>query len=127
MYVAFTVVNKSNRFSDRVMPWLHYVPVKTDLTDLYDIMTFFRGDVSGNNSGHDEMAKEIASAGKVWSQTFWRKEDMTAYMFRRVCSLLRVRLIIDIFVSLFLEWARVLSEDRNEMTFELPNEPEPDY
>ena len=80
-FVALTVLNKSNRFSDRVMPWVHYVPVKTDLTDLYDIMTFFRGDESGN-SGHDDMAKEIAGAGKVWSKTFWRKEDMTAYMFR---------------------------------------------
>lgn len=65
------------------MPWVHYVPVKTDLTDLYDIMTFFRGDVSGN-LGHDDLAKEIASAGKAWSRAFWRKEDMTAYMFRRV-------------------------------------------
>jgi len=75
------------------MPWVHYVPVKTDLTDLYDIMTFFRGDVSGN-SGHDDMAKEIASAGAVWSKTFWRKEDMTAYMFRRVCPLSLVRLLL---------------------------------
>jgi len=108
------------------MPWVHYVPIKTDLTDLYDIMTFFRGDVSGN-PGHDDMAKDIASAGKVWSQTFWRKEDMTAYMFRRVCSLSRVGSIIDIFVSLLLEWARVLSIDRDEMTFKLPNEPDSDY
>lgn len=123
--VALTVLNKSNRFSDRVMPWVHYVPVKTDLTDLYDIMTFFRGDASGN-SGHDDMAREIARAGKVWSKTFWRKEDMTAYMFRRVYSLSPVGLIIDMFVSLFLEWARVLSPDRDEMTFELQNEPESD-
>jgi len=79
--VGFTVLNKSHRFSDRIMPWVHYVPVKTDLTDLYDIMTFFRGDVSGN-PGHDDMAEKIASAGKAWSQAFWRKEDMTAYMFR---------------------------------------------
>jgi hypothetical protein len=123
--VTPTVVNKSNRFSDRVMAWVHYVPVKTDLTDLYDIMTFFRGDVYGN-PGHDDMAKEIASAGKVWSQTFWREEDMTAYMFRRVYSLSRAGLSIDIFVSLFLEWARVLSLDRDEMTFKLPNDPDSD-
>ncbi len=108
------------------MPWVHYVPVKTDLTDLYDVMTFFRGDGSGN-SGHDDMAKEIARAGKVWSKTFWRKEDMTAYMLRRVCSLSPVGLIIDMFVSLFLEWARVVSPDRDGMTFELPNEAESDY
>jgi hypothetical protein len=30
------------RYADRVQPWLHYVPVKADLTDLYDVLTFFR-------------------------------------------------------------------------------------
>jgi hypothetical protein len=52
-----------------------------DLTDLYDIMTFFRGD-GGSNPGHDDLASKIAAAGKQWSNTFWRKEDQTAYMFR---------------------------------------------
>lgn len=65
------------------MPWVHYVPVKMDLTDLFDIMTFFRGDVEGNE-GHDQLAKEIAYAGANWSDIFWRQEDMTAYMFRCV-------------------------------------------
>lgn len=78
------------------MPWVHYVPVKTDLTDLYDVMTFFRGDVSGN-PGHDDMAKEIANAGKAWSKAFWRKEDMTAYMFRRVCLLSLAGLLLTYF------------------------------
>jgi len=30
-------------------------------------------------------------------------------------------------VSLFLEWARVLSLDRDEMNFELPDEADVDY
>ena len=62
-------------YTDRVQPWAHYVPIKADLTDLYDVLTFFRG-------GHDDMAKEIAMAGKEWSKSFWRKEDMVAYQFR---------------------------------------------
>lgn len=52
-----------------------------DLSDLLDVMTFFRGDSKGN-PGHDELAKKIATAGSVWSKTFWRKEDQTAYIFR---------------------------------------------
>ena len=53
----------------------------SDYSDMYDILTFFRGDLSGLNA-HDEMAKDIAYAGKVWAGTYWRKEDMTAYMLR---------------------------------------------
>lgn len=37
------------------------------------------------------------------------------------------QVVIDVFVRLFLEWARVLSLDRDEMSFELPNEPDSDY
>lgn len=66
------------------MPWVHYVPVQVDYSDLYDILAFFRGSLSldGSTEGHDRLAEKIASAGKAWSATFWRKEDMTAYMFR---------------------------------------------
>ncbi|KAG8870069.1 Glycosyltransferase Family 90 domain containing protein [Tulasnella sp. 331] len=86
-------------YTDRVQPWVHYVPVKNDLTDLYDIMTFFRGNPGGDGT-HDSIAKTIAMQGRAWSLTFWRRVDMDAYMFR-----------------LFLEFARVLSQDRESQTF----------
>ncbi|KAF8754258.1 Extension Ser/Thr-type protein kinase [Rhizoctonia solani] len=76
---------RMHRYMDRVMPWVHYVPVKVDLTDLYDIITFFRGDAQGRG-GHDELAGKIGLAGKVWSKTFYRKEDMVAYLFSRRAS-----------------------------------------
>ncbi|KAG8710312.1 Glycosyltransferase Family 90 domain containing protein [Ceratobasidium sp. 423] len=88
-------------YMDRVMPWVHYVPVKVDLTDLYDIVSFFRGDAQGRGA-HDEMAGKIGLAGKVWSKTFYRKEDMVAYLFR-----------------LFLEYARVMNPNRDNMAFHL--------
>ncbi|KAF9004548.1 glycosyl transferase family 90-domain-containing protein [Cyathus striatus] len=91
-------------YTDRIQPWVHYVPVHVDLTDLYDSLLFFRGDQAGKNS-HDAMAKKIAYAGREWSKLFWRKEDLTAYMFR-----------------LFLEYARVMSPDRLKMSF-VPTEP----
>ena len=71
------------RFSDRVEPWVHYVPVQLDYSDLYSTMMFFAGDFSGR-LGHDDLAKRIASAGKAWTEKYWRQEDMTAYMFRYV-------------------------------------------
>ncbi|KAJ3774584.1 glycosyl transferase family 90-domain-containing protein [Lentinula raphanica] len=88
-------------FTDRIQPWVHYVPVQIDLSDLWDTFTFFRGDLNGDH-GHDELAKKIGEAGSVWSQTFWRQEDLIAYNFR-----------------LLLEYARVMSTDRDSMTFSL--------
>jgi len=60
---------------------VHYIPVKYDYTDVHDSLTFFRGDLSGRGS-HLDVASKIAKAGREWSKTFWRKEDMIAYMFR---------------------------------------------
>ncbi|KAJ2926441.1 hypothetical protein H1R20_g10653, partial [Candolleomyces eurysporus] len=82
-------------YTDRFQPWVHYVPVQVDLSDLLDSLYFFRGDPSGNN-GHPDLAEKIARQGREWSLTHWRKVDMTAYMFR-----------------LFLEYARVMSEERD--------------
>lgn len=82
-------------FTDRIQPWVHYIPVKYDYSDLHDSLTFFRGDLSGRGA-HEEMAGKIAKAGREWSKTFWRKEDMVAYMFR-----------------LLLEYARVMRDDRD--------------
>jgi hypothetical protein len=40
------------------------------------------------------MASKIARDGRDWSKKYWRREDMTAYMYR-----------------LFLEYARVLGDE----------------
>lgn len=79
--LMFHIFFSSYRFTDRIAPWVHYIPVQVDLSDLYDILIFFRGDLHGEG-GHDDLARQIASAGRAWSQTFWREEDMTAYLFR---------------------------------------------
>lgn len=69
------------RFYDRVEPWVHYVPIQTDYSDLHDSLLFFRGGLYGEGS-HEDLARKIASDGRRWSKTFWRKEDITAYLFR---------------------------------------------
>lgn len=53
----------SHRFTDRIAPWVHYIPVQVDLSDLYDSLVFFRGDMSGIG-GHDDLARKIANAGR---------------------------------------------------------------
>ena len=68
---------------DRSEPWVHYVPVQLDYSDLHDSLVFFAGDLNGEGS-HEEMGKKIALAGRDWARTYWREEDVTAYMFRCV-------------------------------------------
>ncbi|KAJ7721132.1 glycosyl transferase family 90-domain-containing protein [Mycena metata] len=79
-------------FTDRLAPWVHYVPIQNSYTDLLDTLLFFRA--------HDERGARIAAAGREWSRRFWREEDLVAYNFR-----------------LFLEYARVMSADRAAMSF----------
>jgi hypothetical protein len=88
-------------WNDRAQSWVHYVPVKLDYTDLYDSMAFFHGDEEGQG-GEDELAKQIAHAGRDWSERYYRQEDMTAYVFR-----------------LYLEWARLQSSGRNQLKFDI--------
>ncbi|GAA5892056.1 hypothetical protein JCM5296_004041 [Sporobolomyces johnsonii] len=101
-----SVVLKSTVFPEWyagwIQPWVHYVPIKVDYTDLFDTMAFFAGDLDGRN-GHEDLAKQIADNGKDYTARFWRYADMEAYFFR-----------------LSLEWARVTSPDRSAMDYHGP-------
>lgn len=79
-------------FSDRIQPWVHYVPIKVDYGDLYDALVFFKA--------HDDLAEEIGRNGRRWTERFHRREDMVAYAFR-----------------LYLEWSRLQAPDRANASF----------
>ncbi|GAA5960086.1 hypothetical protein JCM21900_003431 [Sporobolomyces salmonicolor] len=86
-------------YSSRIQEWVHYVPVRVDYSDLYNLLAFFDGglDASSRQGHHDALAEEIAMAGKEWAKTHWRWEDMRAYVFRllleygRIMNLARER------------------------------------
>ncbi|MBW0550226.1 hypothetical protein O181_089941 [Austropuccinia psidii MF-1] len=78
-------------YADRVQPWVHYVPIKVDYSDLYDAMLFFAGDLDGSDS-HDQLAEMIANQGKDWAAKHWRRVDMAAYAFRLVLEWRRIML-----------------------------------
>ncbi|KAG2123705.1 glycosyltransferase family 90 protein [Suillus cothurnatus] len=88
-------------FTQRIAPWVHYIPIQIDYSDLYDALIFFRGDPSGHGA-HEDLANKIAGRAREWSLKFWRKEDMVAYLYR-----------------LLLEYARVMDENRDSLNFEL--------
>ncbi|OJA17130.1 hypothetical protein AZE42_02586 [Rhizopogon vesiculosus] len=81
-----------------------YVPIQNAYSDLYDALVFFRGDLAVREA-REELVANIAREGMEWSLTFWREDDMVAYLF-----------------SWCLEYGRVMSEDRNELNFELEDD-----
>ncbi|GAA5925127.1 uncharacterized protein JCM15063_004929 [Sporobolomyces koalae] len=86
-------------YQDRVQEWVHYVPLKVDYSDLYDIMAFFIGTPDGQG-GHDSLAEKIGANGKRWAEEYWRRADMAAYMYR-----------------LSLEYARILYHDEGDVDY----------
>ncbi|GAA5989676.1 hypothetical protein JCM5350_001660 [Sporobolomyces pararoseus] len=81
-------------YADRVQPWVHYVPLKIDYSDLFPILAFFQGSPYDGSGAHEDLAEKIATAGSEWARDFWRWEDMQAYLLRLV-----------------LEYARILNRD----------------
>lgn len=88
-------------WTDWAVPWLHFIPLQVDYSDIHDVMAFFRGGPSGENA-HDDLAREIAMAGKAWARKHMRWEDIEAYTFRQ-----------------FLEYGRLYNADREDMDFVL--------
>lgn len=86
-------------YRDQIQPWYHYIPIKIDYSDLFDLMSFFTGDLDGND-GFDHLAELIAGQGKEWVEKHFRFEDVQAYMWRT-----------------YLEYARVSSDDRLMMNY----------
>jgi hypothetical protein len=79
---------------DRLVPWVHFIPMDNTFRDLYPLLEFF-ADASGTG---DRAAELIADAGRNWANQVLRREDMKLYVWR-----------------LLLEWARVCDENRHSL------------
>lgn len=106
-------------FSERIRPWVHFVPVDLRYQGLHSAMAYFMG-LNASDDGEDdegyvevtlggrnikmkgatEDAKWIATQGKTWASKALRKEDMEVYLFR-----------------LLLEWGRLVDDKREELGF----------
>lgn len=95
-------------FTERLMPWAHFVPIDLRYHGLHSTLAYFeglkgKGKINGRESAMEsktEDARWIAEQGKKWAEKSIRREDMEVYMFR-----------------LLLEWGRVISEDRDSTEF----------
>jgi hypothetical protein len=106
---------------DRLLPWLHFVPLDNTFQDLFGVLDYFvDGDASsqpkkqparyGGGAGGgtprprvpkgDLAAQWIAEQGKEWGEKVLRRADMRLYVWR-----------------LLLEWARVVDDDRDLLAY----------
>jgi hypothetical protein len=83
---------------DRLMPWVHFVPLDIALRDLWGIMAYFLG-FAGSHA-HDVEGERIAEDGRIWAENLLRKEDMELYVHR-----------------VLLEYGRICDDDRNRLGF----------
>ncbi|KAI0867748.1 hypothetical protein GGS24DRAFT_484596 [Hypoxylon argillaceum] len=97
-------------FTERLMPWVHFIPIDIRYHALHSTMSYFIGlDGRGTLNGRKQVtpprtedAKWIAQQGRKWAEKAMRKEDMEVYLFR-----------------LLLEWGRVIDDNRDDIGFVL--------
>ena len=62
---------------ERLVPWVHYVPVSMGMEELPEIVAFLTETPLGQ-----ERAKRIGEAGRDWMQKGMRVEDRAVYVLR---------------------------------------------
>ena len=76
---------------DRLIPWVHYVPVSLDMDELPEMLRFLITTESGQ-----KISKDIADQGREWQQKALRDKDMDLA-----------------FMRILLEYGRLLSPERD--------------
>lgn len=76
---------------DRIVPWVHFVPVSLGMGELPELLNFLAKDEKGQ-----AIAKNIADAGREWQQTALREKDMDLA-----------------FLRILLEYGRLVSDERD--------------
>ncbi|KAI1081914.1 glycosyltransferase family 90 protein [Whalleya microplaca] len=97
-------------YTERLMPWVHFVPIDVRYHALHSTLSYFigmkgRGSVNGREpltEPRTEDAQWIAEEGRKWAEKTLRREDMEVYLFR-----------------LLLEWGRVIDDNRDNLGFVL--------
>ncbi|ORY16566.1 glycosyltransferase family 90 protein [Clohesyomyces aquaticus] len=71
---------------DRLVPWVHYIPVSQSLEELPELVSY----LTSNGKGQ-RIAKEIADQGREWFSKGLREVDMSVYTYRLLLELARVQ------------------------------------
>lgn len=71
---------------ERLMPWVHYVPVGQSLEELPELVSYLTSTEAGQ-----KVAEEIAQRGKDWMSKAVREVDMTIYTYRLILEIARLQ------------------------------------
>lgn len=71
---------------ERLMPWVHYIPVSQSLEELPELVTYLTSTKAGQ-----KLAERIANQGSEWMGQAVRKVDMTVYTYRLLLELARLQ------------------------------------
>jgi hypothetical protein len=67
---------------DRLVPWVHYVPISLDMGELPEVMRYL-----GLTGRGGEIAERVAEQGREWAGLALRREDMGVYVYRLLLEL----------------------------------------
>ncbi|CEI63699.1 hypothetical protein FVEN_g6820 [Fusarium venenatum] len=71
---------------ERLMPWVHYIPVSQSLEELPELVTYLTSIEKGQR-----LAEDIANRGKKWMGKAVREVDMAIYLYRLILELARLQ------------------------------------
>jgi len=71
---------------DRLIPWVHYVPVSQGMDEVPELVFYLTSTKSGR-----ERAEEIANQGREWYSRAFRDIDLTIYTYRLLLELARLQ------------------------------------
>ncbi|KAI8946105.1 hypothetical protein F4801DRAFT_583754 [Xylaria longipes] len=71
---------------DRLIPWVHYIPVSQSLEELPELVFYLTSTESGQ-----ERAREIAEQGQQWFFQAFREIDIVIYFYRFLLELARLQ------------------------------------
>ncbi|KAK4062963.1 CAZyme family GT90 [Trichoderma harzianum] len=71
---------------DRLVPWVHYIPVSQSLEELPELVFYLTSTEAGQSR-----AREIAEQGREWFFKALREKDMAVYMYRLLLELARLQ------------------------------------
>lgn len=95
-------------YTERLLPWLHFVPIDTRYQALHTTLSYFTGTegrpaVNGRDAKMKDHLKDgqwIARQGQKWADKAIAQKDLEVYLFR-----------------LLLEWGRLIDDDRDKIGF----------
>lgn len=71
---------------ERLIPWLHYIPVSQSMEELPDLVLYLTSTGVGQ-----ERAKEVAEQGRDWFSKALREVDLGIYLYRLLLELARLQ------------------------------------